>query len=312
MGVRAGCATHSLLASSWTTPVSTVAHLKAGTEVAQHAQVVRRAISVTAMCPADFKSLHFPPPPGAHKPGLADDVRRRRWVRRRRRLERQRFPVASAVHKAAVAVLHGPEKQRPQESNIIIKERRILGRAAPGEALPLPLGWSTPGRQLQLRPILRGAARRAADARREETGEEGQQPAGQAGLPAGEAAEEGDDELEALAMHDWSRGTSDGWHTVALDNLAEGATRLVCCSPLHSTREPGLAAGAGAQLAVPGSIGPTSVDVLGAAGWSRVLRFAFGPKAPGSRSCSTSPSTVSACLCTPSSQPWAPPAASWR
>jgi hypothetical protein len=185
---------------------------------------------------ADFTKLHFPPPPGSHRPSLNDYVRRRRWVRRRRRAGGRAFPVASAAAAAAskaFSALGGGHAGRSEdeEGYFIVKERRILGRAAPGEALPLPLGWSAPGKQLQLRPVLPAAGGDAGpDEGPAQQAEEGQ--AGQ--LPRGDR-EEGQPRLRAA--HDWSRGTSGGRQTLALDGLSEGITRLVCCPSLHSTRE---------------------------------------------------------------------------
>ena len=194
---------------------------------------------------ADFKSLHFPPPPGAHKAGVNDYVRRRRWVRRRRRVGGRQYPVAAAAKAAATKAASSLEAafsgsgERRQESDVIIKQRQVLGRAAPGEALPLPLGWSAPGKQLQLRPVLPVAAPAsgggsaeaapAAEQQQKEEPQEGQLPEAEGGQA---------ERAQVLqAVHDWSHGTSGGWHTVALDSLNEGITRLVCCPALRSTRE---------------------------------------------------------------------------
>lgn len=194
-------------------------------------------LELATSLPADFKALHFPPPPGAHKPGSADFVRRRRWVRRRRREGRPAFPAAAAAASAAGRalgaaaalgqhIIAGPLGKH--EDQLVVKQRQVLGRAAPGEALPLPLGWSAPGRQLQLRPVLpvRGAAGAADQQAQQEQGAEqtaeGQQPA--------------EEEGELQAVHDWSHGTSGGQHTVKLDCLDEGITRLVCCPSLGATQ----------------------------------------------------------------------------
>ena len=115
----------------------------------------------------------------------------------------------------------------------MVKQRQVLGRAVPGEALPLPLGWSAPGRQLQLRPVLpaRGAAG-AADQQPQQQGAEGEHPAAQQAEAGGEQQQQ---QQELRAVHDWSRGSAGGQHTVKLDSLDEGITRLVCCSALGST-----------------------------------------------------------------------------
>ena len=73
----------------------------------------------------------------------------------------------------------------------------MLGLARPGEAVPLPLGWDRPGKQVQLRPALN--------------------------LDTSDV------------LHDWSVGTSDGLHTVRLDSLDESVTRLLVCRMLTAT-----------------------------------------------------------------------------
>ncbi|KAL4447306.1 hypothetical protein ABPG77_007339, partial [Micractinium sp. CCAP 211/92] len=172
----------------------------------------------------DFKQLHFPPPTGAQKPSINDYVRRRRWVRRRRRTGSKPAPLAS------LAAALGTDHKKPRKQ--VVTSRQVLGRAAPGEALPLPLGWSSPGRQLQLRPVL--SSSRPASA-----GQQEQQPAGEGspgkaeGQPPREESAEEAGQLHAA--HDWSQGTADGHATLRLDGLDEGVTRLVCCSSLHNT-----------------------------------------------------------------------------
>lgn len=109
----------------------------------------------------------------------------------------------------------------------------MLGQAAPGEALPLPLGWSAPGKQLQLRPVL--SASPNAEGKVGDASAAGQEDTQ---LPAGDQREEAaEGQLRREAVHDWSRGTSNGQHTIALDSLDEGITRLVCCRSKHNTRE---------------------------------------------------------------------------
>lgn len=185
---------------------------------------VARSSSLYYPCPADFKQLHFPPPTGAQKPSINDYVRRRRWVRRRRRTGSKPAPLAS------LAAALGTDHKKPRKQ--VVTSRQVLGRAAPGEALPLPLGWSSPGRQLQLRPVL--SSSRPASA-----GQQEQQPAGEGspgkaeGQPPREESAEEAGQLHAA--HDWSQGTADGHATLKLDGLDEGVTRLVCCSLLHNT-----------------------------------------------------------------------------
>lgn len=130
-----------------------------------------------------FEAATFPPPPGAHKAAPTDTVRRRRWVRLRRR--------------AGDAKPSGGSQAgaRPSPHGQLIRDRQVLGLAHPGEALPLPIDWYRTGKQLQLRPVMDAAA---------------------------------------AAVHDWSVGATAGSHTLVLDSLDEGITRLVGCTPLKA------------------------------------------------------------------------------
>lgn len=159
-------------------------------------------------------------------------------MRRRRRTGSKPAPLASL----AAALGRGHQKQQEQ----VVTSRQVLGRAAPGEALPLPLGWSKPGRQLQLRPVLpvNGPARAGEHEQQQGSAqgvEQEQQHAAGRGAPAdaqGQPAGEGEREEEEghlHAVHDWSHGTADGRHTLKLDSMDEGITRLVCCPSLHNT-----------------------------------------------------------------------------
>lgn len=116
-------------------------------------------------------------------------------------------------------VLTGP-RQPSGEEQFVVTKRQVLGRAAPGEALPLPLGWAAPGRQLQLRPVLPADGRSSASS---------------VGEPPAEGQEEEEEADQLQAVHDWSRGAAEGPHTLRLDGLDDGATRLVCCSALGDT-----------------------------------------------------------------------------
>lgn len=248
---------------------------------------------------ADFKRLHFPPPPGSHKPSLTDSVRRRRWVRRRRRTGRQPFPVATAAVTAAgkafgAAAALGHQVLTGQapggEGDLVIKHREILGRAAPGEALPLPLGWSAQGRQLQLRPVLPAGA--AAGGGAEQQGAAASETVGQQGQ---QKQKHEDEEEELRAVHDWSRGTSDGRHTLKLDGLDDGITRLVCCPSLGTTGE------WDGQEAV--------LDVY----CSSPLQRMCHPTMQAARASLNHPSRPSTCRNLPALlQPWAPLPVSWR
>lgn len=155
---------------------------------------------------------------------MNDYVRRRRWVRRRRRAG------TSAAPPVSVAAALGPQRKAEQEP--VLTKRQLLGRAAPGEALPLPLGWNAAGRQLQLRPVLPAPAATAGVSTGE--GEKGRQQEGAAQQGQGKVEDE-EPEQELQALHGWSFGTADGRHTLKLDSLDEGITRLVCCPTLGNT-----------------------------------------------------------------------------
>lgn len=93
--------------------------------------------------------------------------------------------------------------------------RRLLGVVAPGDRLPLPLGWEAEGVELQLRPLtlaaVAGGGRMTVE------------------VEAVECSGAGDDVLasmdvdaEAQVEHQWSGG-------VQMVSLDEGGARLLCC-----------------------------------------------------------------------------------
>jgi vacuolar protein sorting-associated protein 13A/C len=86
----------------------------------------------------------------------------------------------------------------------------------------------------------RGTAGAADQQARQAEGQqtEAQQEQEQEGPQQQQPAE---DEGELQAVHDWSHGTSGGEHTVKLDSLDEGITRLVCCPALGATQAMGSA-----------------------------------------------------------------------
>jgi hypothetical protein len=117
-----------------------------------------------------------------------------------------------------------------------VKSRTILGRAGPGETLPLPLGWNLPGRQLLVRPVVPLSTSPASSLSSSLLTESRSELGGGGGGGDLLAGEESEllvyDTLLAPAVHDWSVGASGGYHTLQLDNLDEGITRLVSCAPL--------------------------------------------------------------------------------
>lgn len=119
-----------------------------------------------------------------------------------------------------------------------VKSRTILGRAGPGESLPLPLEWNLPGRQLLIRPILPFSSFSMTPSRSSSAMTEARSEV-IGGAGDGETGEESESVFDALqktpAVHDWSVGASGGYHTLQLDSLDEGITRLVSCAPLPST-----------------------------------------------------------------------------
>ena len=135
----------------------------------------------------------------------------------------------------------------------MIKSRQILGRAGPGELLPLPLGWSAAGRQLQLRPVVAAAVDPALSP-----------PSPGAQQVGGTEGEQQIQPPAAAAVHDWSQGSSDGRHTIKLDGLDECQTRLVCCPSLGIT-----GAMASSVLLVPAIGQGMRAQLLG---WAGVLQ----------------------------------------
>ncbi|KAK9908805.1 hypothetical protein WJX75_003140 [Coccomyxa subellipsoidea] len=136
---------------------------------------------------ADWSTITYPPHPNSLKRGMMDFVRRRRWVRRRRKqaisASSSAADLASAPSVGALAEAASAAQDRDA--------RQVLGIAEPGDSLPVPHGWRSSGKQLVVRPILEGFP----DA------------------------------------HLWSIGGSDGAHSVRLDTLDEGQTRLLACAP---------------------------------------------------------------------------------
>jgi hypothetical protein len=118
-----------------------------------------------------------------------------------------------------------------------IKSRTILGRAGPGESLPLPLEWNLPGRQLLIRPIIPLSFSATPPSRPSSAMTEARSEAiggARGDVETGEESESVIDDVlqETPAVHDWSVGASGGYHTLQLDSLDEGITRLVSCAPL--------------------------------------------------------------------------------
>ncbi|GIL84698.1 hypothetical protein Vretifemale_13315, partial [Volvox reticuliferus] len=128
----------------------------------------------------DWPLLRYPPTKDQARRTVTDMVRRRRWLRRRRWI---------GVSAKGAASGGGPP-------------RRLLGVVAPGDRLPLPLGWEAEGVELQVRPVAVAAA--AA------------------------AAAEGEAEPEAKESHQWSGG-------LLMATLDEGGARLLCCRPNLAT-----------------------------------------------------------------------------
>lgn len=77
----------------------------------------------------DWPLLRYPPTPDQSRRKVTDLVRRRRWIRRRR-----------WVGLAAGRGSGGDDGAL----------RRLLGAVAPGERLPLPMGWEAEGCELQV------------------------------------------------------------------------------------------------------------------------------------------------------------------
>lgn len=173
----------------------------------------------------DFPHLHWPPEPGDGIPKPIEVVRRRAWLRRRRRvalpstvLDVSTGSTTSASGAAAsstsAADSSTPGVTKPGQPALEVGDgwtRRVLGVVEPGGRLPLPHTWQRDNtlnsKQLQVRPVIGAAAMRAAAA---------------GGGVAG------------AASHSWSYGASQGHHSVLLTGLEDGDTRLLCCKTLSA------------------------------------------------------------------------------
>ena len=179
----------------------------------------------------DHGQFKYPPPPGSGTAKPHDFIRRRRWVRRRRRVALpssvlDMTPSTSAASSAAVSPTPGEGGGKAavgrglgrSPSGTLLVEvgdqwtRRVLGVVEPGGRLPLPLNWqkdsSMRSKQLQVRPVL-----------------------------AARAGEVGASEVAVVAAvggpsHSWSYGGSAGHHSVMLSGMEDGGTRLLCCKSL--------------------------------------------------------------------------------
>ncbi|KAK9819963.1 hypothetical protein WJX72_004515 [[Myrmecia] bisecta] len=140
---------------------------------------------------ADFGSLKYPPKPGSEKKSTFDFCRRRRWVRRRRQI------ASSLLQARRSTSFRSDSIPRCADPNV---ERTVLGTIDPGESIPLPYGWRSSGKQVQLRPVL--------DAHNDNT-------------------------------HCWSMGASDGDYSLRLDQVDEGLTRLLACPPTEDAAAKG-------------------------------------------------------------------------
>lgn len=72
--------------------------------------------------------------------GFTDCVRRRRWVRRKRQ----------AVQPQRGASGSGGAAETGTSRRVSVGRTTVLGVVQPGGKLPLPYGWSSPGKQLQV------------------------------------------------------------------------------------------------------------------------------------------------------------------
>ena len=158
----------------------------------------------------------------------------------------------------------------PQPSQQVV-ERVVLGRAGPGDALPLPLGWQQFGRQLLLRPVVSPVGE---DGDNDEESSRGLSATDTSILvnqqTSSSGREAGGDNIANLspALHDWSIGATDGRYTLRLDDIDEGITRLVSCAPLAATSSS--SSGGSGGVSSPTS-GGASLNTLGAEATSASL-----------------------------------------
>jgi hypothetical protein len=149
----------------------------------------------------DFSMLSYPFTSGSGTRALTHFVRRRRWVRQRRRVVSSQSPqppqrISSRRGQAAGAnSTNGGEAVSSDDSNV------LLGVVLPGCGLAVPLYLLEVSGDLRVRPM----------------------------LPASEESE------TLLAHHNWSVGASEGAHNVVLnmESLDATSARLLQCTASH-------------------------------------------------------------------------------
>jgi hypothetical protein len=143
----------------------------------------------------------------------SDDVvvRQRRWLRKKRATR----PDAAALPH----VIGGRGKANTGRSTMIppettvLKRRIVVGVAAPGQLLPLPLEWQKSGVQLQVRPCTGRMASKGSTGTSSST-------------------------TTKTASHDWSLGVSKtDMNSLQLESLDESITALLMCAPLNIGEE---------------------------------------------------------------------------
>ncbi|KXZ49125.1 hypothetical protein GPECTOR_23g54 [Gonium pectorale] len=189
---------------------------------------------------ASWNLNSYPPAPDQARCGATDLVRRRRWTRTRRCVEAAAAPPAQELLLAA-----------PLSGSCSGPVRRLLGTVAPGETLPLPLGWEAGGCELQVRPLTPLEHMDAAGVRVKESpvaaapGQGADMDDLFAGLttveeqppPAALSLRIPHDPVDVASRHEWSRGPGGGDPGLVMTRLGEGGARLLCCRPVDGRED---------------------------------------------------------------------------
>lgn len=147
-------------------------------------------------------------------------VRQRRWLRKKR-----------AVHPDAAALPHvigcrgktniGRSTIVAPETSVL-KRRTVVGVAAPGQLLPLPLEWQKSGVQLQVRPCIGKVSSKTSKGTSASTF----------------TFTSTSTSSSKTSSHDWSLGVSNtDMNSLQLELLDESITALLMCAPLNIEEE---------------------------------------------------------------------------
>ena len=184
--------------------------------------------------------------------GMMDFVRRRRWVRKRRRVapavsaEAARPSQSSSGAQAAALPSQPSSTSTPSIQALqTAAEKRAaegfqtpLGILAAGECVPLPQGWSARGSQLQVVQLAVHHHHRVLMPHAHNGWHlliRSKAPVSAMGCSDSNDLLQmrpvvGQDDGQSTT-HSWSIGAYGGTHTMQLDAIADGNTRLISCPP---------------------------------------------------------------------------------